>query len=84
MVALLCLVPAYDPGKVVSVWDIVALEATGKGNVAKPHSICTGSALTTHVPHFFLNSMAKAGHVAKSDTSRVGSTILLSGWAEYA
>lgn len=79
--ALLCLAPAYDPGKIVSVWDIVALEATGKGNVAKPHSVCTGSALTARVPHshFFLISMGKAGHVAKSDTSRVGSTILLSG-----
>lgn len=82
--ALLCLAPAYDPGKIVSVWDIVALEATGKGNVAKPHSVCTGSALTARVPHFFLISMGKAGHVAKSDTSRVGSTILLSGWAECA
>lgn len=84
MVVLLCFVPAYDLGKIVSVWEIVALEATGKGNVAKPHSICTGSALTAHVPHFFLISMGKAGHVVKSDTSRVGITILLSGWGEYA
>lgn len=82
--ALLCIVPAYDPGKTVSVWDIVGLEATGKGNVAKPHSVCTGSALTAHAPHFFLISMGKAGHVAKSGASRVGTTILLPGWAGYA
>lgn len=75
----------YDPGKTVSVWDIVGLEATVKGERAKSHHVCKVPTFTKHTWVTSVHiSVGKAGHVVRSDANGGGTIILLLVSAAHA